>query len=125
MIVGANIRPLNKTGLEMLKASVLEKGWTPTSVLLVSKAHDFEMSRKYRIIDGFHRWQVVKSLSNDSNVEIKEQWQLFMLPCVVLPHMSHKMEVAFAYSFIFKFIFQMGMKPIQASFKQIYLIDYS
>lgn len=98
----------------MLKASVLEKGWTPTSLLLVSKTHDFEMNRKYRIIDGFHRWQVVKSLSNDANAEIKEQWQSFMIPCVVLPHMNHKMEVAFAYSFIFKFIFQMEMKPIQA-----------
>jgi ParB-like chromosome segregation protein Spo0J len=125
LIVGANIRPLNKTGLEMLKKSVLEKGWTPTSVLLVSKTHDFDTNRKYRIIDGFHRWQVVKSLSNDTNSDIKNQWQSFTLPCVVLPHMSHKLEVAFAYSFIFKFILQMEMKPIQASLQQIYLIDYS
>ena len=96
MEVGANIRPLNRAGLEMLKKSVLENGLTPTSSLLVSKTHDFDDNRRYRIIDGFYRWQFVKALANDPNEEIKEQWSSFMLSCVVLPSIARRIEVAFA-----------------------------
>ena len=102
MMIGANIRPLNKKGLNMMKESLLEKNWTLSSHILVSKTHDFDESRPiYRIVDGFHRWEAVKSLAEDSNNEIRNNWASFAIPCVVLPNMSHKLEVAFAFSNLF------------------------
>ena len=54
--------------------------------------------RRYRIVDGYHRWEILKRLAKHAEAEVKEKWEDFKAPCLVLPHITHKQDIAIAFS---------------------------
>ena len=45
----------------------------------------------------------MKSLAEDSNEGVREKWKDYKIPCIVLPSMDHRMEIAVAFG-IFLFL---------------------
>ena len=94
MVIGSNVRPICVSDAELFAVQLAESHWLPGFYLVVS-----QNGEKYRILEGGHRWYAIKNvLRNHSDPKIREEWENFKIPCVVLPIMSHKRELAIGIS---------------------------
>ena len=62
VIPGSQIRPIHSASVERLMRSMLEKGYVPTSVLVVNEVATLDGSKLYRCIEGLHRIEALKRL---------------------------------------------------------------
>jgi hypothetical protein len=90
MMIGSNIRPICVADAKLFADQLAESHWLPGFYLVVSQDGE-----KYRILEGGHRWYAIKNfLRNHKDDRIREEWENFLIPCVVLPIMTHKRELA-------------------------------
>lgn len=93
LMIGSNVRAVNKCGVELLKKNILQNAWSDNSVITVTQG----LNGKYRIIDGAHRWTAIcKLLEENHNSLDFSTMQEFTFNCMVLPTMDREDEMALA-----------------------------
>ena len=106
---GANIRPLNESGFKKLKRNIENIGWLPSSHIVVCKSINYDQTGRVRIVDGYHRWRVIMDFKGSQDATIRDEWKDFLMPCVVLDWMDHRLEISLAYGIFFILLFQFKM----------------